>query len=193
VGEQMDLEHLRDRVGGYRPKARPVDDPKVWAATALVAAPGEDGLDIAFIQRPTRDGDRWSGQMALPGGKREEADADAIVTAVRETHEEVGLVLGTPVGRLDDVRGRIYAGTVATFVFTLEERVELRPDPLEVEAALWIPLPTILSAEAAFRYAWGGVGRFPAIRHGEHVIWGLTHRILGSLAAALDVPLPDPA
>jgi 8-oxo-dGTP pyrophosphatase MutT (NUDIX family) len=186
------LDDLAARVAAYHPKARPADDPKVWAATALVAAPGEAGPDIAFIQRPTRTGDRWSGQMALPGGKRDPHDADALAAARRETDEEVGLVLGDPVGRLDDVKGRVHAGIVATFVFTLDERPPLRPAPGEVEAALWVPLGTILSVEAAFRYAWGGVGRFPAIRHGEHVIWGLTHRILGSLAAALDVSLPDP-
>jgi 8-oxo-dGTP pyrophosphatase MutT (NUDIX family) len=188
----IDLPTLRSGVASYQARAKPTDHPRLWAATALVAAPGEDGPEIAFIQRPTRDGDRWSGQMALPGGKRDPEDPDAVATAVREAHEEVGLELGVPIGRLDDVRGRVLSGSVATFVFALEDRPALQPAPGEVEAALWIPLGTLLSAEAAFRYAWGGVGRFPAIRHGEHVIWGLTHQIVGSLAAALGVHLPPP-
>jgi 8-oxo-dGTP pyrophosphatase MutT (NUDIX family) len=186
------IDALVERIAAFAPRVRPVDHPHVWAATALVLAPGEAGAEIAFIQRPDRAGDRWSGQMALPGGKRDPEDADAIAAAVREAHEEVGLVLPAPVGRLEDVRGRVHAGTVATFVFALDDRPPLRPAPDEVAAALWIPLSTLLSAEAAFRYAWGGLGRFPAIRHGDHVIWGLTHRIVGSLAAAIGADLPSP-
>jgi 8-oxo-dGTP pyrophosphatase MutT (NUDIX family) len=189
---ELDLGSVRERIAAYRPSVRAPDDPHVWAATALVLAPGDDGTaDVAFIQRPERPGDRWSGQMALPGGKRDEEDLDAVAAAVREAREEVGLELGEPIGRLEDVQGRITGGTVATFAFTLDHRPALRPNPVEVDAALWIPLPALFSAEAAFRYRWG-VARFPAIRHGEHVIWGLTHRIVGSLADALDVQLPKP-
>lgn len=191
-GGDLDLATVRDRVAAYRPEAKATDHPAIWAATAMAVAPGAAGPEIAFIQRPARRGDRWSGQMALPGGKRDPGDHDALAAAIREAHEEVGLRLSAPAGRLDDVRGRVHAGTVATFVFALDERPVLHPAPGEVAAAMWIPLPALLSAEAAFRYAWGVVGHFPAIRHGEHVIWGLTHRIVGSLAAALGIELPEP-
>ncbi len=188
----LDLPTIADRVAAYAPRAKPPTHPGVWAATALVLAPGDAGPEIAFIQRPERSGDRWSGQMALPGGKRDPEDDDAVAAAVREAREEVGLRLAAPVGRLDDVHGRMHAGIVATFVFTLDHRPPLAPAPDEVAAALWIPLTRLLSAEAAFRYRWGGIGRFPAIRHDGHVIWGLTHQIVGSLAGALGVPLPRP-
>jgi 8-oxo-dGTP pyrophosphatase MutT (NUDIX family) len=186
----FDVPTVRERAAVYLPRAKPADHPSVWAATALVVVPGAAGPDVAFIQRPERAGDRWSGQVALPGGKRDPEDADAIGTAVRETREEVGVDLPEPVGRLDDVKGRVHAGIVATYVFALDDRPELRPDPAEVQAAVWVPLRTLLSAEAAFRYTWGRIGRFPAIRHEDFVIWGLTHRILGSFAKALGVKLP---
>lgn len=188
----LDLDRVRERVAAYTPRAKPNTHPSVWAATALIVADGGEGPEIAFIQRPARRGDRWSGQMALPGGKRDPQDADALGTALREAQEEIGVRLSDPAGRLDDVRGRIHAGTVATYVFTIDHRPGLQPDPREVEVALWIPLRTLLSPSAAFHYRWGGVGRFPAIRHERYVIWGLTHRILGSLATALGVRLPAP-
>jgi 8-oxo-dGTP pyrophosphatase MutT (NUDIX family) len=51
--------------------------------------------EVLFIKRAARAGDRWTSHVALPGGKRDEAlDADDCATAVRETWEEVGLVLG---------------------------------------------------------------------------------------------------
>jgi 8-oxo-dGTP pyrophosphatase MutT (NUDIX family) len=186
-----DLDGIRKRVAAYTPRAKPDGHRSLWAATALVIAPGEsDEPQAAFIQRPTRDNDRWSGQMALPGGKRDPDDAGALAAAVRETREEIGVALGAPHGRLDDVRGLPFHGSVATYVFVLDDRPALHPDPHEVAAALWIPVPTLFAAEAAFRYSWGGFRGWPAIRHGEHVIWGLTHRILGSFAHALGVRLP---
>jgi 8-oxo-dGTP pyrophosphatase MutT (NUDIX family) len=186
----FDLQTVRERAASYSPRAKPARHPSVWAATALLVVPGPDGAEVAFIQRPERVGDRWSGQMALPGGKRDRHDVDAVGTAVRETQEEIGVTLTAPVGRLDDVRGRVHAGIVATYVFTLDHRPALQPDPAEVQAALWIPVRTLLSAESAFRYSWGTIGRFPAIRHEGYVIWGLTHRILGSFAKALGMALP---
>jgi 8-oxo-dGTP pyrophosphatase MutT (NUDIX family) len=51
--------------------------------------------EVLFIKRAARAGDRWTSHVALPGGKRDERlDADDCATAVRETWEEVGLVLG---------------------------------------------------------------------------------------------------
>jgi 8-oxo-dGTP pyrophosphatase MutT (NUDIX family) len=186
-----DLGTIRRRVGAYAPRAKPDEHRSLWAATALVIVPDEAGQpQAAFIQRPARQGDRWSGHMALPGGKRDPGDTGALATAVRETREEVGLELGVPDGRLDDVRGGPLHGSVATYVFVLGDQPALHPDPDEVAAALWIPVPTLFAAEAAIRYPWGGFGRWPAIRHGEHVIWGLTHRIIGSFANALGVRLP---
>jgi 8-oxo-dGTP pyrophosphatase MutT (NUDIX family) len=186
----FDLKTVGARAAAYAPRAKAGAHPSVWAATALVVVPGGDGPEVAFIQRPHRSGDRWSGQMALPGGKRDREDRDALGTAIRETREEIGIELVEPVGRLDDVKGRVHAGIVATYVFVLDDRPTLHPDPAEVEAAVWVPVRTLLSAEAAFRYTWGRVGRFPAIRHEGYVIWGLTHRIVGSFARALGVSLP---
>ncbi len=191
--DYLDIDAIRARVADYEPRARPDGHRSVWAATALVVASGDRGPDVAFIQRPSRSGDRWSGQMALPGGKCDPGDGSAICTARREAREEVGVVLPDPAGRLDDVRGRTHRGIVATYVFGLDERPALRPAPSEVEAAVWIPLTTLLSPAAAFRYPWGGIGRFPAIRHEQYVIWGLTHRILSSFAQALGLELPRPA
>ena len=49
--------------------------------------------ELLFIKRASRDGDRWAGHVALPGGKREQGDADDRAVSVRETREETGLEL----------------------------------------------------------------------------------------------------
>ena len=51
--------------------------------------------EILFIRRAARQGDRWTGHIAFPGGKRDPNDASDCAAAERETLEEVGLDLAT--------------------------------------------------------------------------------------------------
>lgn len=61
----------------------------------------EDSWHILFIRRSIIENDMHSGQVAFAGGKYEESDASLTETALRETHEEIGInpndveVLGT--------------------------------------------------------------------------------------------------
>ena len=73
------------------------------AAVALILHPEPDRLLV--VRRATRDSDPWSGQLALPGGRREPADDDLMTTAIRETAEEVGIALDPSEHRvtLDDL------------------------------------------------------------------------------------------
>jgi 8-oxo-dGTP pyrophosphatase MutT (NUDIX family) len=189
---ELDLERVVTELGRSPAHREPAHPGHPWqAAVAVVLAPGERGLDVAFIERLHRPGDRWSGHMALPGGKREREDADLADTAARETVEEVGLVLPSPLGRLDDQRGRTSRGLVAAFVYGLEDRPELVPQPTEVHAADWIALDWLFDPANAVRRRWVGVP-FPGIAHRDRVIWGLTHRILQDLGTRLGLTLPRP-
>ncbi|CAD6572106.1 MAG: hypothetical protein ASARMPREDX12_002994 [Alectoria sarmentosa] len=55
----------------------------------------EGDAEVLFIKRAARVGDRWTGHIALPGGKREPADSHDRATSSRETREETGLELDT--------------------------------------------------------------------------------------------------
>ena len=67
------------------------DSDRPRAAVAVVLAPDPDS--VLLIRRADREGDRWSGHLAFPGGRWSPGDAGLVDTARRETLEEVGLDL----------------------------------------------------------------------------------------------------
>ncbi len=157
------------------------------AAVALVLQPQLSGLRALFILRAKKEGDPWSGQMALPGGHREAIDADLVETARRETQEEIGLDLnqaGRYLGALTGIRANPRAGfdlVVTPQVFALEvEGVPLRPNE-EVAEVLWGNLDEMISGRAltdARFPEFQREGTFPGYQVGEQVVWGLTFRMM---------------
>jgi 8-oxo-dGTP pyrophosphatase MutT (NUDIX family) len=162
------------------------------AAVALVLVPGPDGLETVFIRRAVRAGDPWSGQVALPGGRRDPVDVDLEATAIRETREElaVDLVRAERLGALDDIRPRtqlLPPVFVRPFIFALPDRPRLTPSP-EVQSAFWAPLARFLLPGVRRDVTLpvpGGERTFPAYVLGEDVIWGMTEGILSSFMTVI--------
>ena len=168
-----------------------IDEPgAIETAVAAILAPGETGHEALFIRRAERAGDPWSGQIGLPGGRRETEDADRLDTAVRETEEEVGVALtrGSLLGPLDDLHPRtpsLPPVVISPYVFGLERRPETRLSE-EVAGVLWIPLADLLRRESTAQVpVMGRQLDVPCYRVEETVIWGLTYRIIRSLLPLL--------
>ena len=160
------------------------------AAVSLIFRAGEEGRpELLFIKRAEYQGDPWSGQVAFPGGREEHGDASLSDTAIRETREETGIDLGRDgriIGTLDDLYPRsvrLPSISVRPFVFALE-----RSEPLtlsaEVALAFWIPFGSLATTDAWREdtvFASGIQLNARVFRHQDHVIWGLTERILAQL------------
>jgi 8-oxo-dGTP pyrophosphatase MutT (NUDIX family) len=159
------------------------------AAVALVLRPGDaGGLEILMIKRAEYEGDPWSGQVALPGGRREPDDMSLEQTAVRETWEETAIDIardGVIIGALDEVSPRtptVRRVIVRPYVAAVGAGVTVVESP-EVAAAFWVPLAALRETAAwitAEVVAHGQSLSVPAFTHGEYVVWGLTERILRS-------------
>jgi 8-oxo-dGTP pyrophosphatase MutT (NUDIX family) len=180
------LDALRKRLAAHRPVTGGEDQSLLWAAVAVILVPSPDA--VLLIRRAERAGDPWSGHMALPGGRSDEADADLLATAIRETAEEVGLTLAPAdlLGSLDDVvpRTRVLPPiAVRPYVFSLPERPPLEPNP-EVAGTRWVLLDHLLHPETyhSARLDIQGEPRdVPAYRLDEAIVWGMTERILTAL------------
>jgi 8-oxo-dGTP pyrophosphatase MutT (NUDIX family) len=165
------------------------------AAVALVLRAGDAGdPELLFIRRAERAGDPWSGHVAFPGGRMEPVDATLEDTAVRETREETGVDLardGAVLGRLDDLEPRnplLPPIVVRPFVAALAPGVPLTLSD-ECVDAFWVPLAWLrdpTSREESVVQARGGELRVPSYRRGEHVIWGMTERILQQFLEYVD-------
>ena len=179
------LERLVERVSPDTHRA-----PEPGRPHAAVAALLHDDR-VLLMKRAAREGDPWSGHISLPGGRHDPRDADLLATAIREADEELGLALGDArlLGTLP-VLSPFTSGptgiTVTPFVFATERAVEPRLSP-EAVAAFWLPLSLAQSGALAHTYTYPGTTRtFPAWKLDDHVIWGLTYRILSDLMGPSD-------
>lgn len=190
----LDPGSVRDILEPY-PGRDPDPRPGGWlASVALVLRPARDGSELLIIKRGRLDRDPWSGHMALPGGRMEAHDESLLRTAIRETHEEVGIDLdeaGRTLGRLERVEPvstALPTLTVVPFVFGVSTGTEARIASREVAEFHWVPLGHLRSPDNRTIHRLHRSGRehtFPAIDVAGRTVWGLTHRILSDFLERL--------
>ena len=183
------LPHVRSALQARGP--RELTEHDKWAAVAVLLREGRSGPEVFFIRRADHPDDPWSGHMAFPGGRRDAADLTLLDTAIRETHEEVGLDLSREaehIGQLDDLQaisgGKPQETLIRPFVFEVHRESPIQVDHTEVAEVLWTPLLPLYRGEVdtVRPYRWHGKQiDFPAYDVDGRVVWGLTYRMLHSL------------
>jgi 8-oxo-dGTP pyrophosphatase MutT (NUDIX family) len=167
------------------PRRLPDEDCDTRAAVALLLAPDSEG-DVSglFVMRAARDGDPWSGHVALPGGRSEPTDSDLLDTARRETLEETDVEVARDrfVGRLSEIHPRsvhLPSIGVTPFVAWLPYRPEVRENH-ELAGHLWVPFDVLRSPQnRSTLIRPKPIERvFPTIEYAGAVIWGLTLAIV---------------
>jgi 8-oxo-dGTP pyrophosphatase MutT (NUDIX family) len=170
-------------------------DPMRRAAVALLLRLGADArLELLLIKRAIYASDPWSGHIALPGGRQEPGDATLLHTAIRETREEVGLDIagrGLVLGVLDELgpsAPRLPPVAILPHVAVVERDLPLTLSS-EVADAFWVPLERLRDPAASREVDLDlatGMRRVRSLSYREHIIWGLTERILRQFFALLD-------
>ncbi len=133
----------------------------------------------AYLTRRPMTLRKHPGQISFPGGAKESADATPLHTALRETHEELGIepdsveVLGV-LGAMPTITSY----WVTPFVGVVPENLPLSPNPEEIDEVIAAPLwrlrreKRILYRAERDVFVWDDA---------QHVVWGVTWRLLGQL------------
>ena len=174
----------------------PEPDPegRTLAAVLILLYPlrdaGGETVPYLVLTRRTAALTRHSGQISLPGGRWDPADGSLLRTALRETHEELGVDPTEPAvwGRLEPEWIVVSHYLVSPFIAYTPRRPDFRPAPPEVAELIEVPLSLLLDPTTLAEEIWeirGTPRQVVFYRHGEHKIWGATARVLGKLVALL--------
>ena len=130
------------------------------------------------------------GQIAFPGGKQDDSDADVIAAALREAEEEIGLPRDIPriLGQMP-AHETVTGFSVTPVLAVVERPFDRRPEPGEVEEVFEVPLTHVLTPENFLIESrrWRGARRYYfTVPYGPYYIWGATARMLRALAARMD-------
>ena len=168
-------------------------------AAVLIAITDEDNPKIIYTLRSNKVSSH-QGEVAFPGGMQEESDSSLIITALRESEEEIGLPQNCVeiLGSLDTMVSRFNV-SVTPFVGVIPGEVELNTTSQEIEACFRVTLSFLLKDK---RYRNDEVSRngetfyMPAYKYSSYIIWGLTAMITvnflnRALDAKIDMSLPS--
>ena len=176
-------------------------DPKsdLPKAAVLIALTDVENPEVIYTLRSNKVSSH-QGEVSFPGGMQEESDTSLIITALRESEEEIGLPQNCVkiLGSLDTMVSRFNV-SVTPFVGVIPGDVELNTSSEEIEACFRVPLSFLLKDK---RYRNDEVNRngetfyMPAYKYSSYVIWGLTAMITvnflnRALDAKIDMSLPS--
>lgn len=173
-------ESVRAALGSYETEF--IDDESLMPSAVLIPIiEGTAGPSILFTVRTSRV-EHHKGEVSFPGGARDPGDESIQYTAIRETHEEVGIEPDKieVLGRLNDHQTRTgyhitpFVGIVRPVAGYDHDRFEVN-EVFEVAFAdLW---ETYLKGRQPFTYGQNSIMAYE-FHQGGYRIWGATAGIL---------------
>ena len=181
----------------YSPPYRPLfsyeeilaKNPKLAAVNILLYLKNNEWY-FPLMVRSTNDRDRHSGQISLPGGKKEEYDINFEETAKRETSEEMGIDIYY--NRIIREMSPIYIPPsnfyVKAFVSYTKKNPQFILQETEAVELIEFPVATLLNLsehpEMMVLPSSRGV-EVPVINFNNYSIWGATSMILSEFSHLL--------
>ncbi|WP_445716726.1 NUDIX hydrolase [Flavobacterium sp.] len=156
------------------------------AAVLMLFYPKDSVTHLALIVRNTYPGVH-SSQIGFPGGKVEDSDVDLMETALRETHEEVGI----PPEKIQIVKpfSEIYIPPsnflVAPFMGISNEELTFIPDLDEVKRVLEFSITDFLDEKSITKVkmstSYATDIEVPAFMVDKYIVWGATAMMMSEL------------
>lgn len=190
-------DRLRRALNARKPRRVSLADAR--DAAVLIPVVGSPEPTLIFTVR-TETLPSHKGQISFPGGSID-PDESAVQAAVRETHEEVGIEPEAVevLGELDSMPTFVSGYVIAPVVGWLDEMPALVPNAAEVAEVLAVPIADLVEdirEQPGFTHR-GQTYPTEAWLWHDHVIWGVTARLLRTflvlLARAGLAEAPGPA
>jgi 8-oxo-dGTP pyrophosphatase MutT (NUDIX family) len=151
------------------------------ASVLMPLVPRDDIWHVLFTRRP-KHMKNHAGQISFPGGRTEIGETP-LAGALRETHEEVGIVPDDvhPIGRLPSFDA-VSEFRVTPYVGLVDPRAEIIPEPNEVDEAFEVPFDFFMNPEnhVARQIEYEGTTHtlydmpWPNQDATTHHVWGMT-------------------
>lgn len=160
------------------------------AGVMMLFYPKNDITHLVLIVRNAYPGIH-SSQIAFPGGKFENSDPNIQYTALRETHEEIGI----PSDKIEVIRAfsEIYIPPsnflVSPFLGVSKSELQFILQPDEVAGIIEMPLSKLLDDAIITSHtldtSYATAMEVPAFQIDQHIIWGATAMMLSELKDVL--------
>jgi 8-oxo-dGTP pyrophosphatase MutT (NUDIX family) len=161
-----------------------------YGGVLILLYPRDGELHFVLMRRSDHPEDRHKGQISLPGGRHETADADYRATALREAREELGI--GLESYELLGTLSTLYIPPSNFYIYPLVAYTPLRPafvpDPGEVAELIEVPLRTLLDPQTRIVEEWtmpqlnNTTVMMPHYHIDDHKVWGATAMVLAEFA-----------
>ena len=180
---------IKENLSSYKPSGPIAGLPQ--AAVLILLHQTSEDLNVIYCLRsnnlPTH-----AGEVAFPGGKREEKDATLRDTALREAHEEVNLGLKDVevLGEISSVQSR-FGLSVTPYIGILKIN-SLIADGKEITEVFSVPLKFIKNNMQKEQKSENWENKkvfFPFFEFENKIVWGLTAYMTVEFLKLLDIEI----
>ena len=161
-------------------------------AAILVPVYRSSAGEIRIVMVLRSDGGVHGGQVAFPGGKRDDSDVSMLETALREAREEVGLTSDRVevLAHFPAIETRTTGYRVYPFLARIIPPVQWRLAKREIADIIDVSLNELVRTDAHGQAneqfsTWQEATEVSFYRVGSHRLWGLSYRILHPLIPRL--------